>query len=94
MSFSLQFDNKIKKDFKKLSKDVQLFILDSLDIFVKNFSEEYEKELLKTGKIKYLQGNWSDFYRLKLRTYRVIYKKENEKLIIYVLRVAHRKEVY
>jgi len=94
MSFSLQFDDKVKKDFKKLSKDIQLFILDSLDIFVKNFSNEYEKELLKTGKIKYLQGNWSGFYRLKLRTYRVIYKKENEELVIYVLRVAHRKEVY
>jgi mRNA interferase RelE/StbE len=94
MSFSLQFDRGVKKDLKRLSKDIQAFILDSLDIFVSNFSEKYEKELLKTGKIKVLKGEWNDFYRLKLRTYRVIYKKEHEKLIIYIIRIAHRKEVY
>jgi mRNA interferase RelE/StbE len=94
MSFSLQFDRGVKKDLKKLSKDIQAFILDSLEVFVSNFSEKYEKELLKTEKIKVLKGELNDFYRLKLRTYRVIYKKENEKLIIYIIRIAHRKEVY
>jgi mRNA interferase RelE/StbE len=33
-------------------------------------------------------------FRLRLRTYRIIYEKQNGKLIILVLRVSHRKDVY
>jgi mRNA interferase RelE/StbE len=40
---------------------------------------EYEQELLKTGKIKKLQGMDEELYRLRLRTYRVIYKKEEDR---------------
>ncbi|MDR2100030.1 MAG: type II toxin-antitoxin system RelE/ParE family toxin [Campylobacteraceae bacterium] len=33
-------------------------------------------------------------YRLKLRVHRVIYEKQNNKLIILVLIVSHRKNAY
>ena len=94
MKYSLLFAPQTKKDFRKLPKEIQKFIIDSLELFIKNFSDDYERELLKTGKIKKLKGEWSGFYRLKLRTYRVIYKKEIKKLIILVVRDRHRKEVY
>ena len=92
--YLLEFEKSVKKDFKNINISDIKFIKDSLYNFVENFSFEYEQELLKTGKIKKLLGMNEELYRLKLRTYRVIYKKVGNKLLILVLRVPHRKDVY
>jgi mRNA interferase RelE/StbE len=34
------------------------------------------------------------FYRLRLRNYRVIYEKIEDRLVIHIVRIAHRREVY
>ncbi len=49
--FSLEFSNSTKKDLKRIDKHYQMFILDSLEEFVKNFSSDYEASLIVTGKI-------------------------------------------
>jgi len=92
--YSLDFDKKASKDLLSLDKSVRNFILDELEIFINNFDETYEKELIKITKIKALQGEYKGLYRLRLRTYRLIYEKKNYKLIILVLRVSHRKDIY
>ncbi len=92
--YNLEFDKKASKDILSLDKNTRKFILNELEIFISNFDEEYENELIKVSKIKALKGEFSGLYRLKLRTYRVIYEKHNDKLIILVLRVSHRKNVY
>lgn len=92
--YSLDFDKKASKDILSLDKSTRNFILDELEIFINNFDENYEKELMKLTKIKALQGEFKGLYRLKLRTYRVIYEKIGTKLVILVLRVSHRKDVY
>ena len=92
--YSLDFDKKASKDLLSLDKSVRNFILDELEIFINNFDEDYEKELIKIKKIKSLQGEFKGLVRLRLRTYRIIYEKQNEKLIILVLRVSHRKDAY
>ena len=92
--YSLDFDKKASKDLLSLDKSVRNFILDELENFINNFDEAYEKELIKLTKIKALQGEYKGLYRLRLRTYRLIYEKHNDKLIILVLRVSHRKDIY
>ena len=92
--YSLDFDKKASKDLLSLDKSVRNFILDELENFIKFFDETYEKELIKIKKIKSLQGEFKGLFRLRLRTYRIIYEKQNEKLIILVLRVSHRKDAY
>lgn len=92
--YSLDFDKKASKDLLSLDKSVRNFILDELEIFINNFDETYEKELIKITKIKALQGEYKGLYRLRLRTYRHIYEKKNDKLVILVLRVSHRKDIY
>ncbi len=92
--YILDFFRSSQKDLKKINKSDQVFILDSLEDFAKNFSNEYEISLMTTGKIKKLQGQKEELYRLKLRTYRVIYKKEEDKLIILVLHVTTREGAY
>lgn len=92
--YSLDFDKKASKDLLSLDKSVRNFILDELENFIKYFDETYEKELIKLTKIKALQGEYKGLYRLRLRTYRLIYEKQNDKLVILVLRVSHRKDIY
>lgn len=92
--YNLEFDKKASKDILSLDKSTRNFILDELESFINNFDEDYEKELMKLTKIKALQGEFKGLYRLKLRTYRVIYEKVGNKLLILVLRVSHGKDVY
>ena len=89
--YSLEFKASVKKDFKNIAKSDILFIKESLYMFVKNFNHSYEQELMKMGKIKKLQGVVQELYRLKLRRYRVIYKKESDRLVILVLSVKSRE---
>lgn len=91
---TLEFHPAAKKELLKLEHQIKVFIVKSLDDFISSYSEAYEMELMKTSKVKKLKGEWQGFYRLRLRNYRVIYEKINERLIIHIVRVAHRKEVY
>ena len=92
--YSLEFKSSVKKDLKKINISDLRFIKETLYQFTDMFSNDYELELLKTGKIKKLKGLEEELYRLKLRSYRVIYKKENDKLIILVLSVKSRENSY
>ncbi len=77
-----------------MDRTAQRLILDRLDQFAAGYSESLEAELLKTGKLKKLDEAREGFYRLRPRTFRVIYKKYPERLVILVMRVSHRKEIY
>jgi mRNA interferase RelE/StbE len=49
---------------------------------------------MKSGKVKALSGEWKGFFRLRLRSYRAIYKKYGETVVILVVREAHRGDAY
>ena len=92
--YIIEFNNISRKDLNKIDKHSQSFILDSLEDFILNFSSEYETTLMSSGKIKKLQGQKEILYRLKLRSYRVIYKKYEDKLVILVVHVTTREGAY
>lgn len=93
-TYILEFHPAAKKELDKLDHQVKVFIVQSLSLFIDNYDGAYESELMKLTKVKKLQGQWDGFYRLRLRDYRVIYEKINDRLVIHIVRVAHRKEVY
>ena len=92
--YSVVYKKTAIKDFKRIDKTNLKYLTDSILEFTNNFSFEYEQELLKTGKIKKLQGMDEELYRLRLRTYRVSYKKEEDRLIILVVSVKSRENSY
>ena len=51
--YSLDFDKKASKDLLSLDKSVRNFILDELEIFINNFDETYEKELIKITSLSF-----------------------------------------
>jgi addiction module toxin, relE/stbE family len=94
MGWELKFRNSVKKDFNNIGFLESAKIMKSLNDFIENFSEDQERILLKNGNIKRLKGSLEGCYRLRLRTYRVIYEKRENDLIILVLRVGSRGDVY
>ena len=94
MRWELKFKNSVKKDFNNIGFFESAKIIKSLNDFIENFSEDQERILLKNGNIKRLKGSLEGCYRLRLRTYRVIYEKRENELIILVLRIGSRGDVY
>ena len=94
MSWVLEYDPAVMKDLKLIDRQDQRFILDSLDKFAKNYSKAYASSLLRTGRLKRLQGGWKGFNRLRLRSYMAIFREYAGRLVILVVRVGHRRDVY
>lgn len=94
MNYKLEFESRVKKDFANIGRKNSVIIMKVLSEFATNFSCEYEQELLKTTKIKALKGSYEGLYKLRIRSFRAIYKKKDNELIILVLRAAARKEAY
>ena len=92
--YRLEFHPAAKKELDKLDDQIKIYIVQSLSLFIEAYSPEYELELMHQSKVKKLKGEWKGFYRLRLRNYRVIYEKINERLVIHIVRIAYRREAY
>jgi mRNA interferase RelE/StbE len=85
--YKLRFLDKALDDLKKIDKPHQVIIKEKLSILAKNPS-------VLSNNIKKISGTKEKLYRLRIGSYRVIFKKEKDKLIIIVIRIGHRKEIY
>jgi mRNA interferase RelE/StbE len=94
VAWTLRFASGVEKDLRKVDRSDARFILEGLERLARDYSDRYEAELMKSGKVKALKGEWEGFLRLRLRSYRAIYKKYGDTLVILVVRVAHRKDAY
>ena len=94
MNYRIEFHRRAKKELDKLDHQTKIFIVKSLDLFIQSYDDLYERQMIERGNIRQLKGEWQGFYRLRLRNYRVIYEKINDRLVIHIVRIAHRKEVY
>ncbi len=84
--YELKFLGKAADDLRKIDRVHQRIIKEKLLILAEN------PEALKNN-IKKLAAD-EDFYRLRVGSYRIIFKKEEKRLTILVLRIGHRKEIY
>lgn len=74
-------------EFKRIDRARQKIIRAKLLILAGN------PAALKNN-IRRLSGPEEALYRLRIGAYRVIFKKDEARLIILVVRVGHRREVY
>ena len=81
--YKLIISKKAKSFFKKLDKPVKERIFKKLVVLEKNPEIGIP-----------LTGNLTGFWKLRIGDYRAIYEIKNEKLLIYVLRLGHRKNIY
>ena len=82
--YKVAFDKDAQKEFLKLEKQAQLLVSSKiLDLQKGDFKND-----------KNLKGKHKGKYRKRAGNYRIIYLKEHDYLVISVIRIAHRKEVY
>jgi len=82
--YKVVFDPSAEKEFLKLEAKAQNLVASKIiELQNGNFIND-----------KGLQGKHKGKYRKRAGNYRIVYLKENNLLLISVIRVAHRKEVY
>lgn len=83
--YQLKFLGKALDDLKRIDRAYQRIIKEKLLILAEN------PEALKNN-IKKLSAE-EGLYRLRVGSYRVVFQREERRLVILVIRVGHRKEI-
>ena len=83
MSYSLKIKRSALKEIQALPKPERLRIVEAIDRLTEN---------PHVGKL--LKGDLSGLRRIRAGAYRVVYEINEEQVVVIVLRVAHRKNVY
>ena len=86
MSYSVFFESKALKEFKKIDRANQTLIKEKILQLAANYDS------LK-NQLKPLKGKY-DFLRLRVGNYRVVFQKDEDKLVIIIVRIGHRKAIY
>jgi mRNA interferase RelE/StbE len=85
--YTLRFLGRALDDLSRIDRPHQRIIKEKLQILAE------DPEALKNN-IKKLQGDLDDLYRLRVGSYRVIFQKSGRDLMILIVRIGHRKEIY
>jgi mRNA interferase RelE/StbE len=85
MTYNILFTDRSKRQFNKLGKDIQKQVISYLE-------KRVVSNPLKFGKS--LVGDKKGLWRYRVGDYRIICNISNSQLLILVLEVGHRKEIY
>ena len=84
MPYSIQFTPRARRDLKGVDRSAQLRLRTHIDrLAVDPFPAGAKK----------LQGN-EPYYRIRVGDYRVVYQVDGKQLVVIVVKIGHRKEVY
>ncbi len=83
--YKIEFEKKAKKQFYKLSRDIQERLTKAID---EKLSINPKEHLIP------LVGDMSGLYKFRVGDYRLLCTKKDDDFLILVVKVKHRKEVY
>lgn len=83
MTYSVSIKQSAAKALAKIAKDDQLRIIGAIDQLRHNPA---------AGSV--LKGEFSGLRRIRVGHYRVVYEVQDQQLVILVIRIGHRREVY
>jgi mRNA interferase RelE/StbE len=81
--YNIEFDKKAADLFRKLDKPLQERIGKKIELLKNNPHLGIP-----------LVGNFSGMWKLRIGDYRIIYQIKNEQLILLILDIGHRKNIY
>ena len=84
MSYRLEFTPGADRQFRKLPKDIQARLAPHIDALAQN---------PRPSGIKKLEGE-ENVYRLRVGDYRIVYEVREKVLLVLVVKVGHRREIY
>ena len=87
MAWQIEFDSEAENDLKKIDREMQRRIM------------RYLRERIATGKDPRrfgapLRRELSGLWKYRLGDYRIICRIEDKKVVVYVIRIGHRKDIY
>jgi mRNA interferase RelE/StbE len=82
--YQVEFTNRAIKNLKKIDSKYQYLIIEKL--------ENLAKSPENATNIKHLIG--TKYNRLRVADYRIIYELQNDELIVLVIDINHRKDIY
>jgi len=85
-TYSIEFVKSARKEFERLPAKMRVRTVEALKLLAEN---PYS-ELLKVKKMR----NSDKLFRIRLGDYRILYEIKNENLVVLVIKVGHRREVY
>ena len=85
LTYTIEFAPRIEGQFALIPKDIKRLIFDRIDKLKLNPRPE---------NVESLQGVNKGLFRVRQGDYRIVYSIHDQKLLILVVRVVHRKEVY
>ena len=83
MSYSISIKQSALKALAKIDAAQRLRLIEAIDKLKTNPA---------AGSV--LKGEFSGLRRIRIGDYRIVYEIQNEQLIILVVRIAHRREIY
>jgi mRNA interferase RelE/StbE len=87
MAWKIEFEPAARRELNKLDKPVARRIL--------KFLQERVGELDDPRRIgERLQGTLSEFWKYRVGDYRLICSLRDDRLVVVVLRIGHRSEIY
>lgn len=81
--YKIEFKKTAAKELNSLPNREIKKIVVAINLLVENPRPTISKKL-----------SGSERYRLRIGDYRILYEIENQVLIIYIVKIAHRKDVY
>ena len=85
--YAVEFLPSARKELKKLDFVIQKQVKEKIILLAT------DPDKLKNN-IKALKGEYSGKFRLRIGSYRVVFQIVEEQVVIIVIRIGHRKEVY
>lgn len=85
MTWKIVYKKSIKKDLKQLSPEVKSII------------EQVINEKLKVDPIKFgtpLRKTLKGLFKLRIGNYRLVYSIQKQTITVFVIKIAHRRDVY
>ena len=87
MSWDYRVSERALKELRKLGPDASRRILSYLDVRIRGANDPRQLE-------KALRGELGEFWRYRVGDYRILCKIEDEVLIVLVVKIGHRRDVY
>ena len=85
MAYKVVYLDQVERDLEKLDKSTVKKILIRIETYLASDPKELGKPL---------KGEFQGYWRYRWGDYRVIYKISEREILILVMRISHRKDVY
>ena len=83
--YKIEFEQKAKKQFYKLSREIQVRLTKAI---IEKLSKNPKEYLIP------LTGDKSGLYKFRVGDYRLLCSRDDDKLCVLVVKVKHRREAY